>query len=91
MVIVKRKQLSFSEKLYLPEILKGMSMTFRAMFKPRTTRQYPEEPLPVNEVTRGQPRLATNDEDGSIRCVSWPLKWECAFSQITLSITSTSK
>jgi NADH-quinone oxidoreductase subunit I len=70
MVVVKRKTLSFSEKLYLPEIFKGMSMTFRAMFKPRVTRQYPEEPLPTNEVTRGQPRLATNDEDGSIRCVS---------------------
>jgi NADH-quinone oxidoreductase subunit I len=69
MVIVKRKELSFAEKLYLPEILRGMSMTLRAMFKKPITRQYPEEPLPTDEVTRGQPRLAVND-DGTIRCVS---------------------
>ncbi|MDF1797769.1 MAG: NADH-quinone oxidoreductase subunit I [Planctomycetota bacterium] len=69
MAIVKRKELSIGEKLYLPAIFRGLSMTFRQMFKKRVTRQYPEEPLPVNEVTRGQPRLAVND-DGTIRCVS---------------------
>ena len=69
MVIVKRKELSLAEKLYLPAIVRGLSMTFRAMFKKRITRQYPEEPLPTDEVTRGQPRLAVND-DGTIRCVS---------------------
>jgi len=69
MVIVKRKELSLSERLYLPEILRGLSMTFRVMFKKPITRQYPEEPLPTNEVTRGQPRLAVNEDD-TIRCVS---------------------
>ena len=69
MVIVKRKELSLAEKLYFPEIMRGLSMTFRAMFKKRVTRQYPEEPLPTSEVTRGQPRLAVNDDD-TIRCVS---------------------
>ncbi len=69
MVIVKRKELSLAEKLYLPAIAKGLSMTFRAMFKKRITRQYPEEPLPTTAVTRGQPRLAVNDDD-TIRCVS---------------------
>jgi NADH-quinone oxidoreductase subunit I len=69
MAIVKRKELSLGEKLYFPAIARGLSMTFRAMFKKRVTRQYPEEPLPVNEVTRGQPRLAVNDDD-TIRCVS---------------------
>ena len=69
MVIVKRKELSLAERLYLPEIARGLSMTFRAMFKKPFTRQYPEEPLPTSEVTRGQPRLAVNDDD-TIRCVS---------------------
>ena len=76
MVIVKRKELSLSEKLYFPEIMRGLSMTFRAMFKKRVTRQYPEEPLPTSEVTRGQPRLAVNDDD-TIRCVS------CGLCEIT--------
>lgn len=69
MVIVKRKELSLAERLYLPEILRGLSMSFSKMFQPRVTRQYPEEPLPTDEVTRGQPRLAVNEDD-TIRCVS---------------------
>ena len=69
MVIVKRKELSLLERLYLPEIARGRGATYRYMFAKRVTRQYPEEPLPTTEVTRGQPRLAVN-EDGTIRCVS---------------------
>jgi NADH-quinone oxidoreductase subunit I len=69
MVIVKRKTLTLAERLYLPEILRGMSITFGKMFKPKITRQYPEEPLPTNEVTRGQPRLRAL-VDGNLACVS---------------------
>ena len=69
MVIVRRKELSLREKLYLPEIARGLSITFRKLFEKKITRQYPEEPLPKNEVTRGQPRLVVKD-DGAIACVS---------------------
>ncbi|MCP3916073.1 MAG: NADH-quinone oxidoreductase subunit I [bacterium] len=69
MVIVKRKILSLWERLYLPEVLRGLSITFRKMFEPRVTRQYPEEGLPTDGVTRGQPRLVVKD-DGNIACVS---------------------
>ena len=69
MVIVKRKELTLAEKLYLPEVLRGLSITFRKMFEKPITRQYPEEPLEKTEVTRGQPRLVVNDDD-SIACVS---------------------
>ena len=69
MVVVKRKELSFSERLYIPEILRGLAFTLRAIFRPKITRQYPEEPLPTTRVTRGQPRLAVNEDD-TIRCVS---------------------
>ena len=69
MVIVRRKELSLREKLYLPEIARGLSITFRKLFEKKITRQYPEEPLPTNEVTRGQPRLVVKD-DGNIACVS---------------------
>ena len=68
-MIVKRTQLTLAEKLYLPEILRGLSLTFRNMFGRRFTRQYPEERLPTTEVTRGQPRLVVKD-DGNIACVS---------------------
>jgi NADH-quinone oxidoreductase subunit I len=69
MVIVKRKELSLFERLYVFEILRGLSITFRKMFQPKATRQYPEEPLPLTAVTRGQPRLLVKD-DNSIACVS---------------------
>jgi NADH-quinone oxidoreductase subunit I len=69
MVIVKRRTLSLRERIYLPEVLRGLSITFKKMFAPRVTRQYPEEALPTDEVTRGQPRLVVKD-DGHIACVS---------------------
>ena len=69
MVIVKRKELTLAERLFIPEVLRGMSITFRKMFQPKVTRQYPEEPLPTTEVTRGQPRLRELT-DGNLACVS---------------------
>lgn len=69
MVILKRRELTFLERLYLPEVLRGLSITFRKLFEKRITRQYPEDPLPTDEVTRGQPRLVVKD-DGNIACVS---------------------
>ena len=69
MVIVKRKELSILERLYLPEIARALSHSLRSIFKKKITRQYPEEGLPTNEVTRGQPRLVEN-EDNTLACVS---------------------
>jgi NADH-quinone oxidoreductase subunit I len=68
-VIVRRKELSLAERLYLPEIARGMWITFGKLFQKKITRQYPEVPMPKNEVTRGQPRLVVK-EDGNIACVS---------------------
>ena len=34
MVIVKRKELSFSERLFLPEIARALSHSLRAIFRP---------------------------------------------------------
>lgn len=70
MVIVKRKELSLRERLYLPEILRALSHTFRAIFRPKVTRRYPEEPLPIAPVTRGQPRLVLLEDGEHLACVS---------------------
>ncbi|HED66777.1 MAG TPA: NADH-quinone oxidoreductase subunit I [Planctomycetes bacterium] len=70
MVIVKRKDLSLAERLWLPEIGRALSMTLRAIFKPKVTRQYPEEPLPTTAVTRGQPRLRILEDGENLACVS---------------------
>ncbi len=70
MVIVKRKELSLMERLFLPEIVRALSHSFRAIFQPKITRQYPEEGLPTNEVTRGQPRLTLLEDNETLACVS---------------------
>jgi len=70
MVIVKRRELSLAERLYLPEIARILSYSLRAIFKPKVTRQYPEEALPTTPVTRGQPRLVLLDDDEHLACVS---------------------
>ena len=69
MVVLQRKQLTLAERLYLPEIARGLAITFGKLFEKKITRQYPEEALPKNEVTRGQPRLVVKD-DGALACVS---------------------
>jgi NADH-quinone oxidoreductase subunit I len=69
MVTVERRELTWVERLYLPVIARGLALTLRKIFQRRFTRQYPEEPLPVDEVTRGQPRLLVED-DGHVACVS---------------------
>ncbi len=91
MVIVKRKELSLAERMYLPEVVRGLSITFRKLFAPKVTRQYPEEPLPKTPVTRGQPRLIIKD-DGNLACVSCGLcEAACPAYAITVDATETDR
>ncbi len=62
------ERLNFWEKLYLPEIARGLGITFKQMFKPKFTRQYPEERWEPTGSYRGRPVLVL-EEDGE-RCVA---------------------
>jgi NADH-quinone oxidoreductase subunit I len=64
-------RLTFWENLYLPEIAKGMALTFKQMFKPKFTRQYPEEKWEPTGSYRGRPVLV--EEDDGERCVACSL------------------
>ena len=66
---VKRK-LSLWERLYLPEIIRGMSITIRVFFRPKFVRQYPEERWIPPAVFRGRPVLVVEDKTGVERCVA---------------------
>ena len=61
--------LSFWEKLYIPEILKGMKLTLEQILKEKDTRQYPEERWEPSASFRGAPVLVL-EEDGVERCVA---------------------
>ena len=91
-VTTKAKRLcnrsAFWQKLYLPEILRGMAVTTRHFVtnvfgrRHTVTQQYPEEPTYVSERYRGRHRLMRK-EDGAPRCTSCML---CATSCPALCI-----
>ncbi len=65
---VRRKDLTFLQRIYIPEIVKGLALTFKQMVRPKFTRQYPEERWNPPSSFRGRPVLV--EEDGVERCVA---------------------
>lgn len=63
------KDLTFGEKIYIPEIVKGLSLTLQTMFKPKFTMEYPEEKFIPPQSYRGRPVLV-QEENGEERCVA---------------------
>ncbi len=64
----QKDRMGFWERIYLPEIAKGMATTFKQMFEPAVTREYPEERFAPTGSYRGRPVLVL-EEDGE-RCVA---------------------
>ena len=61
---------SIFKTLFLPELLKGMGITFRTMFRAPITVQYPEEKAPQSPRFRGMHALRryANGEERCIAC-----------------------
>jgi len=66
--IIRKKDLSIWQKMYIPEIVKGLRMTIRQMFRPTFTSQFPEERFKPESSFRGRPVLVA--ENGVERCVA---------------------
>ncbi len=64
----RERTLSFLEKIYLPEIFKGLAYTLKQIFKPKFTMQYPEEKWDPPAIFRGRPVLV--EDNGRERCVA---------------------
>jgi NADH-quinone oxidoreductase subunit I len=63
------RKLNFWERIYLPEIFKGLGYSFgKLKNEPMYTLQYPEEQWYPPDSFRGRPVLV--EEDGKPRCVS---------------------
>jgi NADH-quinone oxidoreductase subunit I len=71
--ILEQPKLSFSEKLYLPQIFSGLMITLRHLLSFKSvTVQYPEEIKELPPAYRGLHILPADDE-GEIRCVACKL------------------
>ena len=66
--IIHKKDLTIFQKLYITEILRGLRITLTQVFKPKFTRQYPEEKWNPPASFRGRPVLV--EEKGIERCVA---------------------
>lgn len=67
--VVSNKEMTASEKMYLPAVLKGMSITLSHLFKKSATIKYPEEKRPIAPIWRGQ-HVLKRDENGAERCTA---------------------
>jgi NADH-quinone oxidoreductase subunit I len=65
----RMKDLTIWERIYIPEIIKGLSLTLRTMFKPKFTVEYPEVKFIPPASYRGRPVLVM-EENGKERCVA---------------------
>ncbi len=65
----RKRDLNLLEKLYIPEIIKGLSLTFKNIVRPKVTMEYPEEKFIPSASYRGRPVLV-QEENGVERCVA---------------------
>lgn len=66
--MIRKKDLNFWQRIYVPEILKGLRLTIAQIFRPKLTSQYPEERFQPDPSFRGRPVLV--EEHGVERCVA---------------------
>ncbi len=71
-IVVERKRLSLLERCYLPQIVSGLLITFKNIFKPRVTLEYPDQRPVIPAGYRGAPTLV-KDSQGREKCVSCQL------------------
>jgi NADH-quinone oxidoreductase subunit I len=69
---VERPTLSWSDRLYLPAIARGLMLTLRHFFSKKLTMQYPEDRPKLHGAYRGMPVLV-KDQFERVKCVACQL------------------
>ncbi len=80
---VDRHPMTFSERLYIPSIMKGLKITLGHIFQKKATISYPEVQRPFSSTFRGL-HILNRDEEGRERCTACGL---CALSCPAEAIT----
>lgn len=80
---VSNKEMTFSERMYLPAIVGGLRVTFSHMLKKGATVQYPEQVREHSDIFRGQ-HVLKRDAEGRENCTACGL---CAVSCPAEAIT----
>lgn len=74
-IVLKKKKLTFLQRLYIFEVIRGLMITMRHLLKniiapsKMMTYEYPEVKKPIDEIHRTEHRLMLR-EDNSIRCTA---------------------
>jgi NADH-quinone oxidoreductase subunit I len=67
--MVSNKKMTFMESIYLPAILKGMTITISHFFRKKVTINYPEQTREFSKVYRGR-HVLKRDDEGRERCTA---------------------
>ncbi|HEY5824566.1 MAG TPA: NADH-quinone oxidoreductase subunit I [Cyclobacteriaceae bacterium] len=83
--VVSDKKMTFLEKIYLPAVLSGITITIKHLFRKKATISYPEVKREIARVWRGQ-HVLKRDDKGAERCTACGL---CAVACPAEAITMT--
>ncbi|MDX5442272.1 MAG: NADH-quinone oxidoreductase subunit I [Hymenobacteraceae bacterium] len=82
---LEKGKLTMAEKMYLPAVMQGLTITMKHFFKKKATIRYPEQTRPMSPVWRGLHVLRRDEQDRE-RCTACGL---CAVACPAEAITMT--